>query len=55
MGIVVYSLVWVMQDFDHQPYDGYGSSLKDTAHFTELSLHPSAKVPRSSFSIAWLT
>ena len=22
MGIMVYSLLWVMQDFDHQPYDG---------------------------------
>ena len=21
MGIMVYSLLWVLQDFDHQPYD----------------------------------
>ena len=25
MGITVYSLLWVMQDFDHQPYDVYWS------------------------------
>ena len=23
MGIMVYSLLWVMQDFDHQPYLGH--------------------------------
>ena len=26
MGIMVYSLIWVMQDFDHQPYHYIGTT-----------------------------
>ena len=27
MGSMVYSLLWVMQDFDHQPYDSVCANL----------------------------
>ena len=35
MGIMVYSLLWVMQDFDHQPYYVFWGTQK-RAYFREL-------------------
>ena len=42
MGIMVYALLWVMQDFVHQPYLGHGCSLYDAEPQTLILkiLHP---------------
>ena len=52
MGIMVYSLLWVMQDFVHQPYEGSGFRLEGLAFRCSTSVlqprgskYPNSRVP----------
>ena len=47
MGIMVYSFLWVMQDFDHQPYGAYGYA---TNPKTQSSAGRRAPLKRKSWS-----
>ena len=67
MGIMVYSLLWVMQDLDHQPYFSIALSINPSIHLcffiylvpTYLSIYLSTEIqglgsgPASFHSTGW--
>ena len=48
MGILVYSLLWVVQDLHHQPYQGVQAGLEATT--TEIPGKPSSARARIIFT-----